>query len=199
MRNVLLEALLVAGGAAVLAFAANALSPRGLSLGHDYFPRGALTNSVLAQPAAQGSSTGAPATVLDQVVAQGVHLADGKEAQALFHDPGFLQGQVAFVDARAPEEYQAGHIPGAYEFDRFHPENYMGTVLPVCQFARQVMVYCNGGTCEDSAFAAMFLLSAGVPKEKLLVYPGGISQWSTNGLPIETGERDSGRFLEVKR
>ncbi|MGH7968253.1 MAG: hypothetical protein ACREIC_05935, partial [Limisphaerales bacterium] len=73
MRNVLLEALLVAGGAAVLAFAANALSPRGLSLGHDYFPRGPLTNSVLAQPAAHGGSTGAPATVLDQVVAQGVH------------------------------------------------------------------------------------------------------------------------------
>jgi rhodanese-related sulfurtransferase len=200
VKWVLLEALLIAAGGALLAFAANALSPRGLKLGRDYFaysPGPAV--SAAPQPAPAAANPPNNATPLAQLAAQGIRLANSNRVVALFRDPRYAQNLVVFVDARNPQEYEAGHIPGAYEFDRFHPENYLGPVLAVCQLAQQVLVYCNGGECEDSAFAAMFLLSAGVPSQKLLVYPGGITEWSTNGLPIELGQRGSGRFLEAKR
>jgi hypothetical protein len=30
------------------------------------------------------------------------------------------------------EHYRAGHIPGAFQLDHYHPENYLAAVLP-CQ------------------------------------------------------------------
>jgi rhodanese-related sulfurtransferase len=75
----------------------------------------------------------------------------------------------------------------------------MATVLPVCQLAQEVVVYCNGGNCEDSAFATSFLVSAGISKEKLSVYPGGIAEWSTNRMPIEVGVRNSGHMAGVAK
>ena len=56
---------------------------------------------------------------------------------------------------------------------------------------------CNGGTCEDSEFAALSLRDAGVPSNKLFVYIGGFAEWVTNGLPVELGPRKSGRLQEA--
>jgi rhodanese-related sulfurtransferase len=67
-------------------------------------------------------------------------------------------------------------------------------VLPVCQTADQIVVYCNGGGCEDSEFAAVILGNAGIPMTRLSVYGGGLWEWATNGLPIEIGERNSGNL-----
>jgi hypothetical protein len=39
--------------------------------------------------------------------------------------------------------------------------------------------------------------SIGIPKEKVFVYGGGITEWSANGLPIEVGARNSGQFTNV--
>ena len=98
------------------------------------------------------------------------------------------------------EHYQAGHIPGAYLFDRFHPENYLTNVVQVCLTAQQIVFYCNGGDCDDSEHAAIMLRdSIGIPKEKVFVYGGGITEWATNGLPIELGARNSGQFTNLTR
>ena len=60
------------------------------------------------------------------------------------------------------------------------------------------MFYCNGGECDDSEHAAIMLRdSLGIPKEKVFVYGGGIAEWTTNGLPIEVGARNSGEFTNV--
>ncbi len=197
MKTLLLEALLVVAGGAVLAFAANALSPRGLELRRNYFNYS--QPGVTVPPRSPGSAGSSTGTFLEQLTAQGIRLADSNQVVALFRDPRYAQNLVAFVDARNTEEYQSGHVPNAYQFDRFHPENYLTPVLAACQLAQEVLVYCNGGSCEDSVFAALFLLSAGVPKEKLWVYPGGIAEWSTNALPMEVGERGSGQLVEQRK
>ncbi|HWH72296.1 MAG TPA: rhodanese-like domain-containing protein, partial [Candidatus Sulfotelmatobacter sp.] len=57
-----------------------------------------------------------------------------------------------------------------------------------------IVVYCNGGNCEDSELAATMLRDAGIPKDKLLVYGGGMTEWTTNGLPVELGQRKSGNL-----
>jgi rhodanese-related sulfurtransferase len=59
-------------------------------------------------------------------------------------------------------------------------------------------VYCTGGDCEDSEFTAIFLRDVGIPKEKLFVYGGGMTDWTTNGLPVEIGGRKSGNFRHTK-
>ena len=123
---------------------------------------------------------------------KGLQPIDGREAIQLFRDPQYEQELIVFVDARDDRHFQEGHIPGAYQFDRYYPEKHLPDVLPVCLNAAKVVVYCTGGNCEDSEFAALALKEAGVPRERLFVYAGGMTDWSTNGVPVEVGARKSG-------
>jgi len=197
MKSTLAEALLLALTGAVLAFAANWLSPRGLDLRRDFFFQAAppATNAT-----AQTSAT-APARGTNQLshfeqlaatlAAEGLRLGDGNQVTRLFHDPRCEQDLVAFIDTRSETEYEAAHIPGAYPFDYFYPQNYVSNILQVCQAAQEVVLYCNGGECELSQLAARLLCQWGVPKEKLLIYGGGITEWTNSHLPFETGPRKS--------
>lgn len=185
---------------AALAFAANAISPRRLLLTRNYFP-GTTSNTVAAPlppPAARGpgvsNQVSAAQLLAEQIKAEGLHLLDRDQTVRLFHDPRFDQERVVFVDARDEEHYREGHIPGAYELDPYHPELHLATVLPVCQVADEIVVYCNGGDCEDSRFGAILLRDAGIATQKLFIYGGGMMDWATNGLPVEIGERRSGEL-----
>ena len=195
MKRVLLEALAVVAVGAVDAFAANALSPRGLRLSEDYFH-----GETLPVPRANTNRTeivAATNSAVDPVVARlkekGLQVVNGDEAAKLFHSALYQEGGIIFIDARNDEHYQGGHIPGAYQFDNYHPENYMGTVFPVCQSAQKIVVYCNGGNCEDSQFAALTLRDAQIPNDKLFVFTGGITEWTNRGNAVELGERNSGK------
>ena len=203
MKRVLQEGALVAVLGAALAFAANALSPRGLQLPRNYFP-----GSRPAEPPPVAGTNLASAAVartnspLDLLAARlranGLQLADSNQVTQLFRDPRREQDGVIFIDARDEEHYRAGHIPGAYHFDRFRPEQYLTNVLQVCLIAQQMVFYCNGGGCDDSEHAAIMLRdSIGIPKEKLFVYGGGMTEWATNGLPVELGPRHSGQLTNL--
>ena len=188
---------------ATLAFAANALSPRGLQLTRNYFPGTSLASpgpsagsNVTATAAA---STNSPLELLSARLREnGLQLADSNRVMQLFRDPRREQNGVIFIDARDDEHYRAGHIPGAYHFDRFHPENYLTNVVQVCLTAQQIVFYCNGGDCDDSEHAAIMLRdSIGISNEKVFVYGGGIIEWTLNGLPLEFGPRNSGELTNV--
>jgi rhodanese-related sulfurtransferase len=133
---------------------------------------------------------------LDAVAArlqqQGLQLITSNGVVELFRDARYEQGLVAFIDARDDHHYQAGHIPGAWQFNHYRPEQYLPAVLPLCFNAQKIVVYCNGGACEDSEFAAIMLRDVGIQREKLFVYAGGITEWMSNGLPVEVGVRRSG-------
>lgn len=205
--RILLEAALVVVVGAAFAFAANQISPRGLVLARNYFPTG--TNNLVRAVANLGTldavSGGNPAALSPaqllaaQMKQKGLQLIDGRRAVQLFHDSHSKAGVVVFIDARDEEHYQAGHVPGAYEFDPYHPEKYFPAALPVCQTAEQIVVYCNGGDCDDSESATLLLRDVGVPNQKLFVYGGGITEWTNNRLPIETGARNSGKLRNVNQ
>ena len=207
VRNVLREALLVAAAGIVLAFGANLVSPRGLVLTRNYFPADINRPVPVATGAGSPSdvaNTNPPASSPAQLLAvrlkeQGLQSVDGRQAAQLFHDPRFQQGTIAFIDARDEQHYREGHIPGACEFDPYHPEKYFATVLPVCQAAEQIVVYCNGGDCDDSESAAILLRDVGIANRKLFIYMGGIPEWTTNGLPVEIGGRNSGNLRSTKK
>ena len=203
--RILLEAALVAVVGAVFAFAANRVSPRGLSLARNYFPRetndmiraGAGVNLPETATGTNSTALSSPPSLAGQMKQKELQLIDGHRAVQLFHDSYLKSGSIAFIDARDEEHYQAGHIPGAYEFDPYHPEKYFTAVLPVCRAAEQIVVYCNGGDCDDSKTAALLLRDVGTPNRKLFIYTGGITEWTDNHLPLETGARNSGNSQTV--
>jgi len=180
LKGILREAIVVAAAGATLAFVVNAISPRGLTLTRNYFP--GATNGIVSAPVLS------PITGIKQ---KGLKWLDGQQTLRLFDDPRYLQHLIVFIDARDGDQYQKGHIPGAYEFDPYYPEQYLATVLPVCQAAEDIVVYCDGGDCEDSQFAAVTLRDAGIPNQKLSVFVGGMAAWTTNGWPVEIGGRNS--------
>jgi len=188
------EAAFVAVIGAAFAFAANQISPLGLALTRDYFPAGTASPVRLA---GGGTNSGpvSPAQLLaEQMKEKGLQLMDGRQAAQFFHDPRFKKDIIVFIDARDEDRYQQGHIPGAYEFDPYRPEKYFDAVLPACQKAEQIVVYCNGGDCDDSESAAILLRDVGIPNKNLFVFGGGIAEWTTNNLTVETGARNSGNL-----
>jgi rhodanese-related sulfurtransferase len=196
----MLEALVVVLAVAAFAFAANEISPRGLKLTHNYFPDGTgqtaapVLNSRPQVTAARTNQEAPPDDVDQRLKDKELQPVSRAKTVALWHDPRFQEGLIAFVDARSQDHYNDGHIPGAYQLDPYHPEQQLGGVLAACQAADQVVVYCTGGECEDADSTAILLRDAGIPNLKLFVYGGGYDDWTENHLSVEQGMRNSGNI-----
>jgi rhodanese-related sulfurtransferase len=181
--KILLEGLLVAVVGLLLGLGANQVSPRGINLRADIFRVSETNTPVVKQP---GRSP------REAIEAKGFRFAESNLVYQLFQDPRYGMELVVFIDARDDKHYQEGHIPGAYQLDPYYLEKYLLGVLPACMTAEQIVFYCNGGDCEDSLFAAMAVADQRIPKDKLYIYGGGMTEWSANGWPVETGARKSG-------
>jgi rhodanese-related sulfurtransferase len=196
VQKIILEALAVGVVGAGFAFAANKISPNGLALNRNYFPSGvaATTNTATATLAsASPARVLSPATTTakpgdDEVVARlkgkGLTWISREDVERMVGEAG-----VVLVDARDEEKFEKGHLPGAYELDPYHPERTMGTVLPACEAATKVVVYCAGGECEDADGVAILLRDGGIAAERLVVYGGGMDEWLAQHKPVETGAR----------
>lgn len=178
----------VAGG--LLALLANALSPRGLQLSRNYFPAAAPVVTAVTNQVATTNATAA------RLAARNLQSADRATVEAMTRDPRLKLGTVLILDARNDPAYQAGHIPGALQFDHYRAEAHLATVIPACLTAETIIIYCGGGDCEDSEFAAVMLRDGGIPNAKLFIYEGGIADWKAARLPLETGARFSGELVQ---
>ena len=195
------ESLVITIIGVVFALAANKLSPRGLSLTRNYFPQSPSSSRLqpphtpTTQEPTNADATlprrGSSSPLQARLAEKGLQSISHQKAVQLYRDVRFAQGLIVFVDARDDKHFQAGHVPGAHQFDHYRMENYVQDVLAICQAAEQVVVYCNGGDCEDSVFAATDLLELGVAGAKLLIYEGGINEWKRDKMPIETSHRPS--------
>jgi rhodanese-related sulfurtransferase len=104
------------------------------------------------------------------------------EAKAIWES-----GAAFFLDARAPADYAAGHITGAFnlpaeEFDQHYPQ-----VAPILTPDRLVVVYCDGQECELSHHLADKLRSMGFRNVRIL--HNGWTVWRTAGLATQTGDQ----------
>jgi len=101
------------------------------------------------------------------------------EARQLHADPN-----VIFVDARYPEEYEEGSIPGAVllPFEMF--DDYWPGVEPVLPVERTIVTYCSGAECEMSIFLARLLRDYGY--KDVRIFHGGARLWVEEGLPMDT-------------
>lgn len=110
-----------------------------------------------------------------------------EEVVAIFNDPATAAGANIFVDARSAEVYAEGHIPGAIQADHYRLEDCLGALLDYAMSAEKIIVYCNGGQCEDSVFLCCDLADFEIPCERLYLYRGGWEEWSKKGMPIAKG------------
>jgi rhodanese-related sulfurtransferase len=102
----------------------------------------------------------------------------------------FTRGEALFLDARDPDFYKLGHIPGAVnlpvrEFERALPE-----LRERLEAAPWLIVYCDGGGCEASLELTERLFLVGI--DRVSVFPGGLQQWKGSGQPVEQGEGTRG-------
>ena len=80
------------------------------------------------------------------------------------------------VDARTPESYNTGHIPGAISFPlKTMDSNTAEKMLPKDS---KIMTYCSSFACETSTKAARKLPELGYDA---LDYKGGAKEWQEKG------------------
>ncbi|MHB1306813.1 MAG: rhodanese-like domain-containing protein [Limisphaerales bacterium] len=193
LRWIAVETAVVIMAGLGLSLFANQISPHGLVLQRDYF---ALLPAPIAAGPGRADSSGPESGVGDLGSAPasegGLMEVGFDDVLAAHQDPRREAELILFIDARNERAYQEGHLPGAWPFDRFYPERHLPEVVPACLGAEMIIVYCNGGDCEDSKFAARLLVEAGVPAERLRLYAGGIVEWTAQGQLLEAGARHSG-------
>ena len=90
-------------------------------------------------------------------------------------DPGFV-----LVDARSPEAYAEGHVPGAINIPH---RKIIGSRMAAYAADTLFVTYCAGPHCNGAARAAVRLAELGFPV-KLMA--GGITGWLDEGFALGT-------------
>ena len=111
----------------------------------------------------------------------GASQTPGMAATVSVADAAVLRDDGAIIiDVREPNEWAAGHIPGAILIPLGELPSRLGDVPP----NRPIVVVCRSGN--RSAQGRDILIEAGFPAVTSL--DGGMNDWEVAGLPIEMGE-----------
>jgi len=86
---------------------------------------------------------------------------------------------VTVLDVRPPEEYSAGHVPGAINI----PLSELEQRLDELGQDKEVVAYCRGPHCILAFDAVASLREKGLKARRL---EDGYPEWKTAGLPIES-------------
>lgn len=87
-------------------------------------------------------------------------------------------GEVTVLDVRPPEEFAAGHLPGAINIPLGELEVRLGEFSP----EREVVAYCRGPYCVLAFDAVARLRQRGLRARRL---EDGYPEWKVAGLPVE--------------
>jgi ArsR family transcriptional regulator len=88
------------------------------------------------------------------------------------------EGLVTVLDVRPPDEFAAGHLPGAINIPLSELEERVGELAD----GREVIAYCRGPYCVLSFEAVAALRERGIPARRL---EDGLPEWRAAGLPLE--------------
>jgi len=98
-----------------------------------------------------------------------------------------------FIDARPVEEYEAGHVPGAFNV----PPSKISGISALLDFmgpGDRIVVYCEGGSCDASHLVAIRLEDLGITRVHIDAdgYPG----WEAAGHETADGPDELLRWDE---
>lgn len=88
------------------------------------------------------------------------------------------KGLVTVLDVRPPEEFAAGHLPGAVNI----PIRDLQRRLKELPKGKEVVAYCRGPYCLMSYDAVALLRKKGINARRL---EAGLPEWRLAGLPLE--------------
>ena len=88
------------------------------------------------------------------------------------------RGLVTVLDVRPPEEFAAGHVPGAVNI----PVHELEKRLAELPKRREVVAYCRGPYCLMSYDAVVLLRKKGLKARRL---QDGLPEWRLAGLPVQ--------------
>ncbi len=139
-----------------------------------------------------------PFCIHPMVVARGVKTV-GELEVLKFLDTKVKKNEGLLIDARMPQWYSNGTIPGALNipFTLLKTENnaYLDKILQLLggvkkgtkwdfSNARDLLIFCNGPWCDQSPRAIKSLIKVGYPRNKLFYYRGGMQNWELLGLTV---------------
>jgi rhodanese-related sulfurtransferase len=86
---------------------------------------------------------------------------------------------ILVIDARTPEAYAKGHVPGAINLPHRKIDSSTTSLLPK---DKVLVTYCDGVFCNASTKAAAKLTALGFRVKEML---DGMHGWKTEGYPVE--------------
>jgi ArsR family transcriptional regulator len=89
------------------------------------------------------------------------------------------EGSVTLLDIRPPDEYAAGHIPGAVNAMLADLERIIPSFTP----GREIVAYCRGPYCIYAHQAVTALRKRGLNARRM---DGGLPEWREDGREVET-------------
>jgi rhodanese-related sulfurtransferase len=92
-------------------------------------------------------------------------------------------GTVTIVDALGGDYYARQHLPGALPLVEADVDARAGELLP--SKTAPIVTYCTGPSCPNSGRVADRLTALGYTNVRK--YAEGIDDWTTAGLPTESG------------
>ncbi len=93
-----------------------------------------------------------------------------------------LSGEVTLLDVRPPEEFEAGHLPGALSV----PLPALAKRLAELPRRREVVAYCRGPYCVLAVEAVKLLRARGFKAVRL---EDGVVEWASHGLELAASSR----------
>ncbi len=102
------------------------------------------------------------------------------------------KGLVTVIDVRPPEEYAAGHVPGAVNIPLAELEVHLQELDP----NREVVAYCRGPHCVLAFDAVDRLRKRGLKARRL---EDGYPEWKLMGLPVESGGPDENNEAQTEK
>lgn len=89
---------------------------------------------------------------------------------------------ITVIDVRPPQEYAAGHVPGALNIPLAELKKHLKDFDP----AQEIVAYCRGPHCILAFDAVATLRSKGMKARRL---EDGYPEWKRAGLPIEQSDQ----------
>ena len=107
---------------------------------------------------------------MDRIVVEDVSLVDLKK--------GLADGSIALIDVREPNEWAAGHIPGATlnPLSTFAPD-----ALPPAKPGQRVVLQCRSG---KRSVTALGLAQQSGRTDVRAHFTGGMLEWQAAGEPV---------------
>lgn len=102
--------------------------------------------------------------------------------EAFARDFETLAPGTVILDVRGPDEYAAGHIPGAQNLPHDQMETRIAEVKAKISPNRTLCLYCRSGGRVQ--FAAKVLTAHGI-SNLICVTEGGMPDWTQAGHPVE--------------